>query len=137
MRTSWTALVRALVLLLSLPALASANPQQVERGRYLAYDVAMCVQCHTPRDADGALIAGQEFMGAPFPLTPPAFMSGGEWCIVTPRIAGLPGFTEDEAVRFFMNGARLGKHQPKWPMPPFHLSREDAEAIVAYLMSIR
>src|SRR5262250_32718 len=31
----------------------------IERGRYLANDVAMCVQCHSPRDENGALIEGQ------------------------------------------------------------------------------
>src|SRR5262249_39327921 len=109
---------------------------QIERGRYLAHDVAMCVQCHTPRAADGSLIAEQEFMGGAFPVTAPAFLRNEDWCIVTPRIAGLPDFTPDEAVQFLMSGARLGRHKPRWPMPPYRLSRDDAEAIVAYLMSL-
>jgi mono/diheme cytochrome c family protein len=96
----------------------------------------MCVQCHTPRDASGALIEDEEFMGAPFPVAPPGFMAQGDWCVSTPRIAGLPGYTDEEAVEFFMNGARLGRHQPKWPMPPFHMNRTDAEAVVAYLRSL-
>jgi mono/diheme cytochrome c family protein len=116
-------------------ALASDTAQR-ERGRYIAHDVAMCVQCHTPRDETGALIGGQEFMGASFPVAAPTFIPEGAWCVTTPRIAGLPGFTDDEAVEFFMNGARLGRHQPKWPMPPFHLSRADAEALVAYLRAL-
>jgi len=119
------------------PTLAvAADAGQLERGRYITHDVAMCVQCHTPRDASGALIEEQAFMGAPFPLPAPSFIPQGAWCLSTPRIAGLPGFTDAEAVEFFMNGARLGGHQPKWPMPPFHLSRADAEAVVAYLRSL-
>jgi hypothetical protein len=114
----------------------AADAAQRERGRYLAHDVAMCVQCHTPRDETGALIAEQEFMGAPFPVGSPSFIPEGAWCVTTPRIAGLPGFSDAEAVEFFMNGARLGRHQPKWPMPPFHLSRSDAEALVAYLRAL-
>ena len=114
----------------------AADANLRERGRYIAHDVAMCVQCHTPRDASGALIEEQEFMGAPFPVAAPGFIPEGAWCVTTPRIAGLPGFTDAEAVEFFMNGARLGRHQPKWPMPPFHLSREDAEALVAYLRGL-
>ena len=123
------------VLCVSAPGLA-ADPSQLERGRYITHDVAMCVQCHTPRDASGALIEDEEFMGAPFPVAPPGFMPQGDWCVSTPRIAGLPGYTDDEAIEFFMNGARLGRHQPKWPMPPFHMNRTDAEAVVAYLRSL-
>jgi len=114
----------------------ASDQEQLARGRYITHDVAMCVQCHTPRDASGALIEEQAFMGAPFPLPAPSFIPEGAWCLSTPRIAGLPGFTDAEAVEFFMNGARLGRHQPKWPMPPFHLSRADAEAVVAYLRSL-
>jgi len=122
---------------LSIPfASLAADPAQRERGRYIAHDVAMCVQCHTPRDASGALIEEEEFMGAAFPVAAPSFIPEGAWCVTTPRIAGLPGFTDDEAVEFFMNGARLGRHQPKWPMPPFHLNRADAEALVACLRTL-
>jgi len=130
----WRLLVLCLVALATVSVAGEMDLR--ERGRYLAHDVAMCVQCHTPRDTTGALIEEEEFMGAPFPIAPPWFMPEGAWCLSTPRIAGLPGFTDAEAIEFFMNGARLGRHQPKWPMPPFHFSREDAAALVAYLRSL-
>jgi mono/diheme cytochrome c family protein len=122
-------------LALASSALA-ADASQIERGRYLTHDVAMCVQCHTPRDATGALVESEEFMGGTFPVGPPRFIPEAAWCITTPRVAGLPGFTDAEAIEFFMTGARLGRHQPKWPMPPFRMSRPDAEAVVAYLRSL-
>src|SRR5262245_4041952 len=122
-------------LALASPVLAT-DTSQIERGRYITHDVAMCVQCHTPRDANGALIESEEFMGGTFPVGPPPFIPEAEWCITTPRVAGLPGFTDAEAIEFFMTGARLGRHQPKWPMPPFRMSRADAEAVVAYLRSL-
>ena len=122
---------------LGLPCAGLAwDAAQRDRGRYIAHDIAMCVQCHTPRDVSGRLIADQEFMGAAFPVGAPTFTPEGAWCVTTPRIAGLPGFTDAEAIEFFMNGARLGRHQPKWPMPPFHLNRADAEALVAYLRTL-
>jgi len=124
-----------LALALASPALGG-DASQIERGRYITHDVAMCVQCHTPRDASGALIASEEFMGATFPVGPPPFIPEAAWCITTPRVAGLPGFTDAEAIEFFMTGARLGRHQPKWPMPPFRMSRADAEAVVAFLRSL-
>src|SRR4029077_11691702 len=100
---------------LSIPfASLAADPAQRERGRYIAHDVAMCVQCHTPRDASGARIDEEEFIGAASPVAAPSFIADGAWCVTTPRIAGLPCFTDDEAVELFMNGARLGRHQPKW-----------------------
>src|SRR5262249_61069535 len=127
----------ALVVALGGPLMSQASDEeQLARGRYITHEVAMCVQCHTPRDASGALIEDEEFMGAPFPLASPGFMPQGDWCVSTPRIAGLPGFTDEEGIEFFMNGARLGRHQPKWPMPPFHLNRTDAEAVGAYPRSL-
>jgi mono/diheme cytochrome c family protein len=114
----------------------AADAEQIARGRYLTHEVAMCVQCHSPRSEDGSLIPGREFTGAPFPLSAPPFMAAGEWCVTTPPIAGLPEFTREEAIQFLMNGARLGNRQPKWPMPPYRMSREDAEAVVSYLMSL-
>jgi len=119
-----------------VPTTSRAQDAVLERGRYLTHDVAMCVQCHTPRNADGSLNVEREFMGGPFPVAPPSFIQEDAWCVVTPRIAGLPGFTKNEAVVFLMNGARLGTHNPKWPMPPFRMSREDAEAVVTYLKSL-
>src|SRR5262245_31949354 len=130
---------RRLVLLVGLlPGWAlAADKTLLERGHYITHDLAMCVQCHTPRDPNGELVREREFMGGDaFPVGPPPFIDPAAWCIVTPRIAGLPGFTDAEAVQFFMEGARLGRHQPKWPMPPFRMSREDAVAVVAYLRSL-
>ena len=34
---------------------ADSSPAAVERGRYLTHDVAMCVQCHSPRDDKGEI----------------------------------------------------------------------------------
>jgi len=129
----WACLGTAL--LLAVPARA-ADDARIARGRYITHDVAMCVECHTPRAEDGSLLRDQEFFGGSFPVGPPAFVHDNQWCVRTPHIAGLPGWTTEDAVQFLMNGARLGRHQPKNPMPPFHLNREDAEAVVAYLKSL-
>jgi mono/diheme cytochrome c family protein len=125
----------ALLVVAAGPARA-ADDARIARGRYITHDVAMCVECHSPRTEDGQLIRSQEFRGGSFPVGPPSWVRDGQWCVRTPDIAGLPGWETEEAVQFFMNGARLGRHQPKNPMPPFHLNREDAEAVVAYLKSL-
>ena len=56
--------------LLSQPATDVAAPArpapsgEVERGRYLVHHVAMCVQCHSPRDRYGELEQNRLLRGA-------------------------------------------------------------------------
>lgn len=107
------------------------SPEQVKRGRYLAEQVAMCVHCHTPHDEKGALIRTRLFQGAPILVRSP--FPGQPWASRAPHLAGLPGWTDEDAVHLLMTGRRL----PRPPMPPYRLSREDAEAVVAYLRSLR
>src|SRR5215813_7901964 len=38
-----------------LLAAAPPSPAQIQHGEYLVLHVAMCVQCHTPRDDQGQL----------------------------------------------------------------------------------
>ncbi len=106
----------------------------VARGEYLTRHVAMCVQCHTPRDADGSLIESKAFSGASIPVASP--YGNQQWAFAAPRIAGLGGFTEDQIVALLTIGQAAGREKPKPPMPPFRLSREDAQAVVAYLRTV-
>src|SRR5262245_23502282 len=43
----------------------------VARGDYLVNSVAMCVQCHSPRDQRGNLIADKKLTGASIPVRGP------------------------------------------------------------------
>jgi mono/diheme cytochrome c family protein len=113
---------------------ATRQTSAVERGRYLTHEVAMCVQCHTPRDSNGNLIESKAFGGAPIPVTSP--WPNREWAFSAPAIGGLPGFTDEQVVTLLITGRATGREPPKPPMPPFRLSREDAEAVVAYLRTI-
>ena len=94
----------------------------------------MCVQCHTPRDANGNLIETKAFTGAPVPVTSPYLHQ--QWAFAAPRIAGLGGFTEEQVVTLLTTGRAIGREKPKPPMPPFRLSQEDAAAVVAYLKTV-
>jgi mono/diheme cytochrome c family protein len=94
----------------------------------------MCIQCHTPRDANGALIESERFLGAPIPLQNPP----KGWAIRAPRIARLPGgWEEQDLIRFLQTGKRPDGTFPERPMPPFRMNREDAAAIAAFLKSVR
>ena len=116
-------------LALLFPAANAASP--VSRGESLANHVAMCVQCHSPRDAQGGLDRTRLFKGAPIPLRSP--FPAQNWAFAAPSIAGLPGWMTEDAMTLLTTGRRVSGYTPKPPMPPFRLSREDAEAIIVYL----
>jgi mono/diheme cytochrome c family protein len=103
----------------------------VARGEYLTHSVAMCVECHSPRDQRGNIIRSEEFQGGPNLVSAPYW--GPDWASREPAIAGLPGFTDEQVIALLMTGKATDRDPPKKPMPPFRLNREDAEAIVAYL----
>jgi mono/diheme cytochrome c family protein len=124
------------VLLLTLTGVATAacRADQVARGSYLVHHVAMCVQCHTPRDANGELDRTRLLKGAPIPVRSP--VPAQQWAVSAPAIAGLPGFSDEDEITLLTTGRRPGNPVPKPPMPLFRLTREDAEAVVAYLRSL-
>lgn len=105
----------------------------VERGRYLVHDVAMCVQCHSPRTRQGELIESRLLTGAPMPVESPFPFP---FALAVPQIAGLPGFTGDDVVTLLTTGRRPDGTVPMPPMPSFRMTREDAQAVVSYLRSL-
>ncbi len=124
--------------LMSLLAAADTNanenqPALVERGRYLVHDVALCVDCHSPRDEKGQFLEGKHLTGAAlgFAATVPM-----PWAPAAPSIAGLENYTPEQAVRFLMTGERPSNVPVLPPMPAYRLSQADAEAVVAYLKSL-
>ena len=117
-----------------LAAEGDSAEQQVNRGAYLVHRVAMCVECHSPRSADGKLIASKLLSGGRIPVSRP--YRNVDWALKAPRLAGLPGFDAQEVVQLLTEGKRAGGYAPRSPMPAFRLERADAEAIVEYLLSI-
>lgn len=115
----------------ALPPAAGAS---VERGRYLTHDVAMCVQCHSPRDESGRIIEGQEFRGAPMPLRSP--YSGAEFALRAPDLRELASHSEDAVVHLLETGIGRDGDRPQLPMPPFRMNHEDAQSIAMYLRSL-
>lgn len=113
----------------------AADDAHITRGRYLVENVAMCADCHSPRGEKGRFIAGKEYTGSPLGFAPTVPMPA--WADHAPHIAGLPGYTTEQAVRFFMTGERPSGVPVRPPMPAFRLNRADAEAMVAYLKSIK
>ncbi len=115
---------------------ARDNPspeQRVERGRNLVDKIAQCADCHTQRLADGQLDKSRWLQGAPLGFKPLVEMP---WMPAAPSIAGLPGYTEEQGIAFFMTGVRPNGTKCLPPMPEYRLGREDAADIVAYLKSL-
>jgi len=104
----------------------------VERGRYLVERVIMCGECHSTRGPDGSIVVGTHLKGGPMPVRSP--FSTSDWPLQIPRIAGLPGYTDAEAIRLLTEGAiKRNGTQARMPMPRFRMTPEDAAAVIAYL----
>jgi mono/diheme cytochrome c family protein len=111
------------------------NDSTASRGKYIVEGVAMCGQCHTPRDGSGAADRSHWLEGAPVWLKPVELTE--DWPLQAPRIAGTPPGTDAEMVKLLTTGIwRDGKFL-RPPMPQFRMSRQDAESVVAYLKSLQ
>jgi mono/diheme cytochrome c family protein len=107
----------------------------IAHGKYLVEDAVQCQNCHTPRDEKGEFIKEQWLRGANF-LPATVLKERPKWVEKSANIAGLPGWTDEQAVRFLMTGLAYNDLPARPPMPPYRFNREDAEAIVAYLRSL-
>lgn len=117
-----------------------ATPARLERGRYLAHAVAVCMDCHGTRDwsrlsgpmVEGSAGRGGEVFGANLGL-PGTFVARN----LTP--AHLGSWTDGELLRAITEGiSRDGR--PLFPLMPHpnygRMDREDALSLVAYLRSL-
>jgi cytochrome c2 len=121
------------------PAAAEARRlAKLERGKYLAEEVARCQECHTPTLADGSFDRANWMKGSTLvgiPATPIE-----DWHQKAPDITPAGRLWErwkyEGLVKFLETGKnpRGGKAGP--PMPAYTLKTEDAEAIVLYLKSL-
>jgi mono/diheme cytochrome c family protein len=105
-----------------------------DHGQYLVHHVAMCIQCHTPRDQHGQLVLAKLLQGDALPVASP--FKDVRWAFRAPHIAGLPGYTKEQAMRLLTTGIAANGMPPLPPMPPFRMSNEDAADVVAYLSSL-
>ncbi len=107
----------------------------IAKGKYLVESSGQCQDCHTPRGEKGEFVREKWLQGAPLMFTPSVPVPG--WTEKSTSIAGLRGWTRQEAVKFFMTGLTASGSPARPPMPGYRFSRADAEAITAYLMSLK
>jgi mono/diheme cytochrome c family protein len=138
MRFSRSLALAAALLFLGAGA-AARGETRLERGAYLVTALGACGNCHTPRDAKNQPVPGLELAGG-F-----AFDEATLGHIVGPNITpdketGIGGWTEGQIVNALRNGKRpdgtvIG---PPMPIEMYRgLSDRDAEAIAAYLKSLK
>jgi mono/diheme cytochrome c family protein len=133
--------VAAFSLLLLVSQLSAAPPSKTQnqaliaRGEYLVKGVGQCGDCHTPFTMTGGFVMDRWLQGKKLefgPLVPIPI-----WADTSPNIAGLPGWDTEKAVQFLMTGLAPNGQPARPPMPAYHMNRADAEAVVAYLKSLK
>jgi mono/diheme cytochrome c family protein len=116
-----------------------ATPERLARGEYLVKHVVGCTVCHGERDFGkytGPVIAGTEGQGGQ------RFGFGAEPFVLYARNitpAGIGDWSDGELIRAIVSGvSRDGT--PLFPLMPYthyaKMSREDVEAIVAYIRTL-
>lgn len=118
------------------------TPARLERGKYLANHVTVCMDCHSTRD-------WSKFSGPPKMQTlgmggdrfdePTAGIPGVLYARnITP--AGISRYTDGELMRVITNGVTK-EGRALFPLMPYisynHLTREDLYSIVAYIRSLQ
>lgn len=117
----------------SQPA-AEKTGGDVARGKYIVESVAMCGQCHTPRDSEGNPDRGRWLQGGSLPFAPAS--PDPNWPVSAPRIGGNPPANDADMVKLLTTGIWVTGNLLRFPMPQFRMDRGDAEAVVAYLKSV-
>ncbi|MBL7846833.1 MAG: c-type cytochrome [Cyclobacteriaceae bacterium] len=132
---------------LGLPDIAAAEdlkieytPERIERGRYLAHSVTVCMDCHSTRD-------WTRFSG---PLTPGTLGQGGEYfdqkmglpgVFVSKNITpeGIARYTDGELYRVITTGVNK-EGIAMFPLMPYlyygKMDPEDIYSIIAYVRTL-
>jgi mono/diheme cytochrome c family protein len=132
-----------LLALLSIPVSAAllagcsgrtASPDALARGKYLAEQVSLCGDCHTPRAEHGELDRSRWLQGAILDLQPKRPVP--DWADEAPGIAGLKRMGDAAVIRLLQRGTMPNGKQARPPMPQYRMSYEDAAAISDYLKAL-
>ncbi|HVO76140.1 MAG TPA: c-type cytochrome [Ignavibacteriaceae bacterium] len=119
----------------------NATPEKLERGKYLAMHVAMCMDCHSTRDwkkYSGPIMPGTEGKGGE--KLDEAIGFPGTIYVKNITPAALHDWTDGEIIRAITRG--VNKYNTAlFPTMPYYnfnkMTQEDVEAIVAYVRSLK
>jgi len=117
------------------------TPERIERGRYLAHSVTVCMDCHSTRDwskfsgilKEGSLGIGGERFDQSIGL-PGVFISKN----ITPE--GIQRYTDGELFRVITTGVTK-EGRAMFPLMPYRyygkMDREDIYSIIAYIRTLQ
>jgi mono/diheme cytochrome c family protein len=109
------------------------NGAQVARGKYIVEKTGMCGDCHTPMTEKGPDMS-KHLQGATLPFKNTVPVPG--WAERSANIAGLKGWSDEEAIKFLTTGVDPNGKLARPPMPAFRYNKKDAQAILVYLRSL-
>ena len=118
-----------------------SSPEKIERGRYLANHVAVCIDCHSTRDwsrFSGPIVEGTEGKGSE--VFDQKFGFPGRYTSKNITPAGIGNWTDGELFRTITTGVdKNGK--ALFPVMPFHyygqMDEEDIKCIIAYIRTLK
>jgi mono/diheme cytochrome c family protein len=118
----------------------AAPPEpQAERGKYLVEEVAQCGACHTPMGEDGQPDRAKWLKGGALVFQPVKPIE--KWHGAAPDLTASgrlwQRWGEKGLVNFLQTGLGPSGNRADPPMPLYKMRAEDAEAIVAYLKTLR
>ena len=113
----------------------AAPGDRVAKGQYIVEHVAMCVDCHSPRDEKGEFDKARWLGGSMLDFQPSNPMP--VWADYAPPLAGLQGWKNEQVIQLLRTGLTHDGKPVRPPMPPYRMTREDAAAVVAYLRSLK
>jgi mono/diheme cytochrome c family protein len=116
------------------------TPAKIERGKYLAYHVMMCADCHSERDFtifSAPPHPGTEFVGGDVFDQKMGFPGRFVSANITPY--GIGDWTDGELFRLITTGVKRDG-DPIFPVMPYHsfgkLDADDIESVIAYLRTL-
>jgi mono/diheme cytochrome c family protein len=129
------------LLLLSFAAFSQdqKNAALIEKGRYLIEDIGACHTCHTPQLENGEFDRSKWLEGSVLNIAPIKPVQG--WHKTAPGLTPDGKLWErwkEEGVRkYLITGLNPKGNKADAPMPLYKYSPADADAIIAYLKSLK
>ncbi len=125
---------------LCLPAVAADSKEAlIARGKYLVEEVAKCQMCHTPRLENGEYDKEKWLKGMVLDFAPMKEVKGWHKTSpdLTPSARIWSRWGEATILKYLQTGLAQNGKPADPPMPAYKFSAPDAEAVLAYLKSLK
>lgn len=138
MRIAYGLAVSGSTIAIACATAAQDNQALLERGEYLMNGPVACGNCHTPRNPDMSFQEGMDFAGG-FKIVEPVFEVYAANITPDPE-TGIGTWTDEEIIVAIREGKTPDGRIifPPMAVPTYNnMSDEDAQAIVAYLRTVK